>query len=129
MKFTEGQALLSGTLARTKAIKIVGFPLWLVTFFIFRFPAIHIFTQTILNDLDISMSHLDQLVRDPSLASAVSQHYVEQAQAHVKNSLLTFSRVKGKITSTLRVGYLSHTSNDPIYALMIRLAWNSCSTN
>ncbi|KAG5338165.1 hypothetical protein C0989_008090 [Termitomyces sp. Mn162] len=58
----------------------------------------------LLNDLDISSSHLDHLVRDLSVSQIISQHFTEDNQLIVKNYLTTFSGLIMNLRSALRLG-------------------------
>lgn len=57
-----------------------------------------------LNDLDISSSHLERLMADLSGAQAITQHFIDEEQPLVKGYLTTFASVATKLRSTLRVG-------------------------
>jgi len=58
----------------------------------------------LLNDLDVSSSHLERLTRDLIGFPAISQHFVEADQPSVKNKIASFSSLVVKFRSTLRVG-------------------------
>ncbi|KAF9459574.1 COG4 transport protein-domain-containing protein [Collybia nuda] len=58
----------------------------------------------LLNDLDISSSHLERLVRDMGMNQAITQHYPEDTQLTVKNVLSNFANLTVKFRSALRVG-------------------------
>ncbi|KAF5386630.1 hypothetical protein D9615_001767 [Tricholomella constricta] len=57
-----------------------------------------------LNDLDISSSHLERLMRDLSGNQTINQHFIEQNQRAIKNHLSAFSNLVSKLRSTLRLG-------------------------
>jgi len=59
---------------------------------------------TLLNDLDISSSHLERLMRDLSGAQAITQQFIDEEQPMVKNFMIAFASVGTKLRSTLRVG-------------------------
>ncbi|KAK0483336.1 COG4 transport protein-domain-containing protein [Armillaria novae-zelandiae] len=59
---------------------------------------------TLLNDLDISASHLERLTRDLVGSSTIGQHFNEQQQPLVKDQITSFSSSSAKIGATLRVG-------------------------
>ncbi|KAG6811170.1 hypothetical protein H0H92_008654 [Tricholoma furcatifolium] len=59
---------------------------------------------TILNDLDISSSHLDHLMRDLSASQTIDQHFTDDNQSEVRSYLTTFSNLTTKLRSTLRLG-------------------------
>ncbi|KAF8061445.1 COG4 transport protein-domain-containing protein [Lyophyllum atratum] len=57
-----------------------------------------------LNDLDISSSHLDRLMRDLGGNQTINQHFTEEHQPLIKNHLTAFSNLAPKLRSTLRLG-------------------------
>ncbi|KAG6910876.1 hypothetical protein DXG01_006559 [Tephrocybe rancida] len=59
---------------------------------------------TILNDLDVSSSHLEHLMRDLSGSQTIGQHFTEENQSLVKNCLTTYSNLTAKLRSALRLG-------------------------
>lgn len=59
--------------------------------------------QILLNDLDISSSHLERLTRDLSGSPAIAQHFIGAQQTLVKTHMLSFSGLASKFRSTLRV--------------------------
>lgn len=59
--------------------------------------------QTLLNDLEISSSHMERLVTDLSQSTLISQHFLESEIDAVKNSLGLFLNLVPKYRSTLRV--------------------------
>lgn len=63
-----------------------------------------------LNDLDISSSHLERLMADLSGAQAITQHFIDEEQPLVKGYLTTFASVATKLRSTLRVCYFHSCS-------------------
>ncbi|KAI0747723.1 COG4-domain-containing protein [Daedaleopsis nitida] len=58
----------------------------------------------LLNDLDISSSHMERLVRDLCSSNLVPQHFLESEIEHVKASLNSFMNLVPKYRSTLRAG-------------------------
>ncbi|GLB35270.1 putative COG4 transport protein [Lyophyllum shimeji] len=58
----------------------------------------------ILNDLDISSSHLDRLMHDLSESQTIQQHFKQKHQPLVRSQLITFSNLAAKLRSALRVG-------------------------
>lgn len=58
----------------------------------------------ILNDLDISSSHLERLMQELSRSSTIGQHFLEDTHSLIKNQLATFSSLVTKLRSTLRLG-------------------------
>ena len=65
------------------------------------------FTQTILNDLDISTSHLQRLTRELAESSTVSQHFIQTDQTTVRNAIAAFATLTTMFQSTLRVRPIS----------------------
>ncbi|KAK0210472.1 COG4 transport protein-domain-containing protein [Desarmillaria ectypa] len=59
---------------------------------------------TLLNDLDISASHLERLTRDLVTGPTIGQHFSEQQQSLVKDRITSFSSSSAKIRATLRMG-------------------------
>ncbi|KAM5535568.1 hypothetical protein V8D89_010735 [Ganoderma adspersum] len=59
---------------------------------------------TLLNDLEISSSHMERLVKDLSQSIFISQHFLESEIEAVKNSLGSFLNLVPKYRSTLRAG-------------------------
>ncbi|KAK0197415.1 COG4 transport protein-domain-containing protein [Armillaria mellea] len=59
---------------------------------------------TLLNDLDVSASHLERLTRDLVGSSTIGQHFNEHQQPLVKDQITSFSSSSAKIGATLRVG-------------------------
>ncbi|KAI1788436.1 COG4-domain-containing protein [Ganoderma leucocontextum] len=58
----------------------------------------------LLNDLEISSSHMERLVKDLSQSALISQHFLESEADAVKNSLGSFLNLVPKYRSTLRAG-------------------------
>ncbi|PIL30452.1 hypothetical protein GSI_07151 [Ganoderma sinense ZZ0214-1] len=58
----------------------------------------------LLNDLEISSSHMERLVKDLSQAALISQHFLEAEVDAVKTSLGSFLNLVPKYRSTLRAG-------------------------
>ena len=63
--------------------------------------------QILLNDLEISSSHMERLVKDLSQSTLISHHFVEAEVDTVKNSLSSFLSLVPKYRSTLRVSTVS----------------------
>ncbi|KAF7304762.1 Cog4 domain-containing protein [Mycena kentingensis (nom. inval.)] len=59
---------------------------------------------TLLNDLDLSISHLDRLTRDVATHPTISQHFVQSEQPEVKNHIANFANLSAKLRSALRSG-------------------------
>ncbi|OSC97651.1 COG4-domain-containing protein [Trametes coccinea BRFM310] len=58
----------------------------------------------LLNDLDISSSHMERLVKDLSQSTLIPQHYLDSEVEQVRSSLNAFLNVVPKFRSTLRAG-------------------------
>ncbi|KAJ4488264.1 COG4 transport protein-domain-containing protein [Lentinula aciculospora] len=58
----------------------------------------------ILNDLDVSSSHLERLLRDVSSNGAINQYFLSSQQQVVRNDLFSLSSLVTKFRSTSRVG-------------------------
>ncbi|KAI0637328.1 COG4-domain-containing protein [Trametes polyzona] len=58
----------------------------------------------LLNDLDISSSHMERLVKDLSQSSLIPQHFLESEIETVKASLSGFMKLVPKFRSILRAG-------------------------
>ncbi|KAI9056846.1 COG4-domain-containing protein [Trametes sanguinea] len=58
----------------------------------------------LLNDLDISSSHMERLVKDLSQSTVIPQHFLDSEIDQVRNSLNAFLNVVPKFRSTLRAG-------------------------
>ncbi|KAJ3997994.1 COG4 transport protein-domain-containing protein [Lentinula boryana] len=58
----------------------------------------------ILNDLDVSSSHLERLIRDHSNNGAINQYFLLPQQQVVKDDLASLSSLVTKFRSTSRVG-------------------------
>ncbi|KAF7322767.1 Cog4 domain-containing protein [Mycena chlorophos] len=58
----------------------------------------------LLNDLDLSMGHLERLTRDVSTTPSITQHFMESQQEEVKTHITAFATVSSKMRSGLRVG-------------------------
>ncbi|TBU29088.1 COG4-domain-containing protein [Dichomitus squalens] len=58
----------------------------------------------LLNDLEISASHMERLVKDVSQSVSISQHFLESEVETVKGSLSSFMNLVPKYRSTLRAG-------------------------
>jgi hypothetical protein len=59
---------------------------------------------TILNDLDVSSSHMDRLMRDLATNPTIGQHFLTSEQGSVKSQITAFATLATKFRSTLRVG-------------------------
>ncbi|THU99354.1 COG4-domain-containing protein [Dendrothele bispora CBS 962.96] len=59
---------------------------------------------TILNDLDVSSSHLERLVKELGNSGSIHQYFVSSEQSVVKTHLSSLSILVNKFRSTLRVG-------------------------
>ncbi|KAG6833211.1 hypothetical protein H0H87_010274 [Tephrocybe sp. NHM501043] len=75
------------------------------------------FIKTILNDLDISSSHLEHLMHDLSGSQTIGQHFTEEHQPLVKTTLATFLNLNAKLRSALR-----NTFTENNYRLFFGLA-------
>ncbi|KAF8892709.1 COG4 transport protein-domain-containing protein [Infundibulicybe gibba] len=60
--------------------------------------------MTLLNDLDVSSSHLERLTRDLFSSSNIVQHFSDLQQPLVRNLITSFSGLTTKFRSALRVG-------------------------
>ncbi|KAL9714885.1 Golgi transport complex subunit 4 [Leucoagaricus gongylophorus] len=58
----------------------------------------------LLNDLDISASHLDRLTRDLAEGTNISQNFTNVEANIVKSYVTGFQSIEGKLKSTLRAG-------------------------
>ncbi|KAL0578446.1 Golgi transport complex subunit 4 [Marasmius crinis-equi] len=58
----------------------------------------------ILNDFDVSSSHLERLCKDLASSGPVHQFFMTAQQADAKEQLVTFSNLTTKFRSTVRVG-------------------------
>ncbi|KAL1755392.1 COG4 transport protein-domain-containing protein [Schizophyllum commune] len=58
----------------------------------------------LLNDLDVSSSHLERLVTDLGDSPVIQQHFVDAQHAAVKNCLTSFATLTNKFQSVLRSG-------------------------
>ncbi|KAG7092221.1 hypothetical protein E1B28_008588 [Marasmius oreades] len=58
----------------------------------------------ILNDLDVSSSHLDRLCKDLTTTGPINQFFMFSQQSTAKEQLATFSTLTTKFRSTTRVG-------------------------
>lgn len=59
--------------------------------------------QILLNDLDISSSHTERLIKELCASNLVSQNFLESEVELVKNSVTSFTILVPKFRSTLRV--------------------------
>lgn len=60
--------------------------------------------MTMLNDIDISSSHLERLVHDFGESQSSTQHFTEEQQASVREQLAAFTTVVVKFRSAAKVG-------------------------
>lgn len=60
-------------------------------------------TQILLNDLDVSSSHMDRLVKDLLTHPSILQHYSEDEYETVKSAISSLSALVAKFRSTIRV--------------------------
>ncbi|KAL6309196.1 COG4-domain-containing protein [Sparassis latifolia] len=58
----------------------------------------------LLNDLDVSSSHMERLVKELCGSALVTQHFLDAEVESVKNSLSSFNNLVPKFRSTLRAG-------------------------
>ncbi|CDO69043.1 hypothetical protein BN946_scf184834.g50 [Trametes cinnabarina] len=58
----------------------------------------------LLNDLDVSSSHMERLVKDLAHSHIIAQHFLDPEVERVKNSLDAFLMLVPKFRSTLRAG-------------------------
>jgi len=70
-------------------------------FFVFLYKLTGI--QAILNDLDVSSSHLERLSKDLAGNSNISQHFLESEQVKVKEAMLSLSALTPRFRSLTRV--------------------------
>ncbi|KIM48961.1 hypothetical protein M413DRAFT_59758 [Hebeloma cylindrosporum] len=59
---------------------------------------------TLLNDLDISTSHLERLLHDLVESPLITQYFLEEEQGIVKDRILTLTSLTVRLKSTLRSG-------------------------
>ena len=66
--------------------------------------------QILLNDLDISSSHMERLIKDMLQSNLIPQYFLDTTVEEVRNSLNSFMTLVPKYRSTLRVcaSSLSH---------------------
>ncbi|KAJ6455868.1 COG4 transport protein-domain-containing protein [Mycena sanguinolenta] len=62
------------------------------------------FRCILLNDLDLSSSHLERLTRDLATSPASTQHFLDSQHPAVKNHITGFSNLVAKFRSALRSG-------------------------
>ncbi|CCM06080.1 uncharacterized protein FIBRA_08327 [Fibroporia radiculosa] len=58
----------------------------------------------LLNDLDISSSHMERLVKEIAASTLVAQYFLDTEQETVKSSVLSFNSLVPKFRSALRAG-------------------------
>jgi hypothetical protein len=61
------------------------------------------FCQILLNDFDVSISHLERLIRDLCDSALITQHFIEEEQFIVKEKILSLSTLTTRLKSSLRV--------------------------
>lgn len=59
---------------------------------------------TLLNDLDLSASHLDRLCADLTESVSINQHFMEKDQPEVRKAIASLSNQTSKFKATLRAG-------------------------
>jgi conserved oligomeric Golgi complex subunit 4 len=70
--------------------------------------------QILLNDLDVSSSHLERLVKDLLTHPSVSQHYNDNEYPSVKRTVSSLSGLVPKFRSTLRVRRFPKSDDSPL---------------
>ena len=72
-------------------------------------PALHLICrievhrQILLNDLDISSSHMERLIKELHTSPAITQNFLESEVEQVKASISSFTNLVPRFRSTLRV--------------------------
>lgn len=61
------------------------------------------FCQILLNDFDVSISHLERLIRDLCDSALITQHFIEEEQSIVKEKVSSLSTLTTRLKSSLRV--------------------------
>ncbi len=61
------------------------------------------FIQILLNDLDISSSHMERLIKDLCTSSSIIQNFLEPETESAKSSMASFNNLIPRFRSTLRV--------------------------
>jgi len=84
--------------------------------------------QILLNDLDISASHLERLTRDLVEGTIVSQNFTNEEGKVVKSHIRGFQSIGNKLKSTLRVGIVLLSHEDNLLTIP-RQGSNNSSTN
>lgn len=64
-------------------------------------------SKAILNDLDISSSHLDRLAKDLAGNPNIAQHFLETEQGKAKESMLNLSSLIPRFRSLTRVSCIT----------------------
>lgn len=59
--------------------------------------------QILLNDMELSSSHMERLIRDLCSSATITQHYLDSERDDVKSSISAFSNSVPRFRSTLRV--------------------------
>jgi len=81
-------------------------------------------SKTLLNDLDMSMSHLERLIHDQSENPSIGQHFMDHEQGEVKKTVSSLSTLTAKFKSTLRVSSTLITYSVLRNILTLQLGWN-----
>lgn len=68
--------------------------------------------QILLNDLDISSSHMERLVKDLKHSSSIEQHFLESEMEQVHDQLESLLKLNPTFRAMLKV---SLTSSQPYY--------------
>ncbi|KAF7796521.1 hypothetical protein EIP86_007700 [Pleurotus ostreatoroseus] len=68
-----------------------------------RMPFLTCALQILLNDMELSSSHMERLVKDLCSSGTISQHYLDTESEDVKSSISSFSNLVPRFRSTLRV--------------------------
>lgn len=59
--------------------------------------------QILLNDLDVSSSHMERLIKDLAASEAISQYFLDSEAEGVRGSISAFTSLVPRFRSTLRV--------------------------
>ena len=76
---------------------IVSFVIWYIRLLCSQF------SQILLNDLDISSSHMERLIKELCSSTLVTQNFLETEVDQVKNAISSFTNLVPRFRSTLRV--------------------------
>ena len=66
--------------------------------------------QILLNDLDVSSSHMERLIKDLIISDTISQNFLDFEVEAAKESISSFTNLVPRFRSTLRVsepGYVA----------------------